>query len=87
MRIRIDPHTLDRAEERGTNAAEIEDVLLTGSAVSARQGRSARAKVFPFGKERLGKYYDQKRVEVIYIEENETAVTVTVYVFFGNWET
>jgi len=35
---------------------------------------------------RLGKYYEQKRVEVIYTVEGETIVTVTVYVFYGRWE-
>ncbi len=36
--------------------------------------------------ERLGKYYEQKRVEVIYVEEQESIVTVTVYVFYGEWK-
>jgi hypothetical protein len=27
MRIQIDPHTLERAEERGTNGEEIKDVI------------------------------------------------------------
>jgi hypothetical protein len=43
--------------------------------------------VFSFKKERLGKYYEEKRVEVIYIEEGELTVTVTVYVFYGEWKT
>ncbi len=28
MNIQIDPHTLERAEERGTNADEIMDVII-----------------------------------------------------------
>jgi len=28
MEIQIDPHTLERAEERGTNEAEIKDVII-----------------------------------------------------------
>jgi hypothetical protein len=28
----------------------------------------------------------QKRVEVFYIEEDETIITVTVYVFYGRWD-
>lgn len=31
-------------------------------------------------------FYEQKRIEVIYIEENNVVITVTVYVFFGKWE-
>ncbi len=86
MQIRIEPHTLQRAEERGTNAQEIEDVLRTGTDVPAKGSRRAKAKVYPFGQVRLGKYYEQKRVEVIYTVEGETIVTVTVYVFYGRWE-
>jgi hypothetical protein len=42
--------------------------------------------VFSFKKERLGKYYEEKRVEVIYFEEDQLIITVTVYVFYGEWE-
>jgi len=31
-------------------------------------------------------YYDQKKVQVIYVVQEEVAVTVTVYVFYGKWE-
>lgn len=86
IEIRIEPHTLQRAEERGTSVQEIEDVLHTGTEVPAKGGRRAKAKVYPFRQTRLGKYYEQKRVEVIYAVEGETLVTVTVYVFYGRWE-
>jgi hypothetical protein len=45
-----------------------------------------KAKIFPFGQIRLGNYYEQKRVEVFYISQHDTIVTVTVYVFYGQWE-
>jgi len=45
-----------------------------------------KAKVFEFQQERMGKFYEQKRVEVIYTIEANTIVTVTVYVFYGKWE-
>ncbi|GAB1470423.1 hypothetical protein MASR2M66_13000 [Chloroflexota bacterium] len=80
MNIQIEPHTLQRAEERGTNMAEIRVVL------EARGNRKAKAKVFTLKKERLGKYYEEKRVEVIYVEEKGTIITVTVYVFYGEWK-
>jgi hypothetical protein len=35
---------------------------------------------------RLGKFYEQKKVEVFYIIEKDTIITVTVYVFYGKWE-
>jgi hypothetical protein len=85
VKIIIDPHTLERAEERGTNAEEIEDVVRTGFPIPAKHGRLGKAKIFDFQKTRIGRHYRQKRVEVIYTMEGETSVTVTLYVFFGEW--
>jgi hypothetical protein len=86
MEIQIDPHTLERAEERGTNEREIKDVINGGLSIPAKHGRLGKAKVYDFKQQRHGKYYEQKRVEVIYALEEETIVTVTVYVFYGKWE-
>ena len=86
MEIKIEPHTLERAQERGTNRDEIRDVLENGIDVSARGNRKGKAKIFDFQRERLGKHYQQKRVEVIYMQEKDVMVTVTVYVFYGEWK-
>lgn len=86
MKIQIDIHTLKRAKERGTNEKEIEDVIRTGFTISAKHDRIGKAKIYDFKQERNGKYYEQKRVEVIYTLENDFIITVTVYVFYGKWE-
>ena len=86
MEIRIDPHTLERAEERGTSEPEIHDVIGTGFLISARRGRLGKGKVYSFKQSRHGRYYDHKRVEVIYTVEEDQVTTVTVYVFYGHWE-
>ena len=86
MKIQIDPHTRERAEERGTNEEEIEDTISTGFSIPAKSGRTGRAKIFSFGQKRHGRYYDQKRFEVFYAVEGEAIITVTVYVFYGSWE-
>ncbi len=86
MRIQIEPHTLRRAEERGANIEEIEITLENGIEIPARGNRKAKAKVFSFKQERIGKYYEEKRVEVIYIEDEDIMITVTVYVFYGEWK-
>ena len=86
MEIQIDPHTLERAEERGTNEEEIKDVIKTGFAIPGRYGRMGRAKVYDFNQKRHGKFYEQKRVEVFYTIESSVIITVTVYVFYGKWE-
>lgn len=86
MKIQIEPHTLQRAQERGSSEKEIKETLLEGAIISARSGRQAKMKVFPFNAERNGKFYKQKKVEVYYLIENDIIITVTIYVFFGNFE-
>jgi hypothetical protein len=63
--IRIDPHTAARALERGTNEQEIQDVLATGDAIPAGGSRVAKAKVFAYDSMWNGRFYAEKRVEVI----------------------
>lgn len=84
--IQIDPHTLLRAEERGASKEEIIDVIKTGTEFEAKKGRLGKYKIFLFQKIRNGKIYEQKKIEVIYIPEENKIITVTVYVFYGKWE-
>jgi hypothetical protein len=86
MEIQIDPHTLERAEERGTNEAEIQDVIHIGFSIPAKFGRIGKAKVYDFKQNRHNKHYEHKRVEVFYLIEGDKIITVTVYVFYGKWE-
>lgn len=86
MNLRIDSHALERAQERGVTENEIRDVLETGYPLQAKYSRLGKAKVFPFNESRLGKLYEQKRVEVIYALEGDTMTVVTVYVFYGKWK-
>lgn len=86
MEIQIDSHTLERAEERGTNEDEIRDVIQTGFSIAAKYGRIGKAKIYDFKHTRLNKFYEQKRVEVFYTIERNKIITVTVYVFYGEWE-
>lgn len=86
MEIQIDLHTLERAEERGTIADEIRDVINTGFDIPAKYDNIGKAKIFKFNGIRNNKYYEQKRVEAFYIIEANKIVTVTVYVFYGKWE-
>lgn len=48
MEIRIDPHTLERAEERGIDAEEIKDVIYSGIPIPAKSGRFGKAKTYNF---------------------------------------
>jgi hypothetical protein len=85
MEIQIDVHTLERAEERGATKEEIEDVITAGFPIPAKHGRVAKARGCAFDQERHGRYYEQKRVEVVYTVQGDAIITVTVYVFYGKW--
>jgi hypothetical protein len=86
MAIFINPHALERAAKRGTHEEEIIEVWLSGLTVSAKYGRKGKAKIFDFKAERLEQFYEQKRVEIFYIEEGDDIIIITVYVFYGKWE-
>jgi len=60
MKIQVDSHTLERAEERGTNEKEIIDVIQTGFAIPAKYGRLGKTKIYDFRQKRDGRYYEQK---------------------------
>ncbi len=85
MKIIIDPHTLQRAAERGASEKEIIDTMNTGLLSVAKGGRKSRSKVFDFNSEWSGKHYEQKKIEVIFTEQDDSIITVTVYVFYGKW--
>jgi hypothetical protein len=54
--------------------------------ISAKNLRFGKAKVYNYKSKRNNKYYEQKRVEVIYTIEKDLITTITVYVFYGKWE-
>ena len=85
MKIQIEPHTLQRAKERGATETEIIEVLETGIDILSRFGRLDKSKVFEFNDYRIQKYYKEKKVEVYYIIELQNLITVTVYVFYGKF--
>jgi hypothetical protein len=74
MEIQIDFHTLERAEERGTSEEEIRDVINSGFSILAKAGRLGKAKVYDFQQKRHDKFYEQKRVEVIYAVEKDAII-------------
>ncbi|MBM3325628.1 MAG: DUF4258 domain-containing protein [Calditrichaeota bacterium] len=86
IQIQIDPHTRQRMPKRGVSQSEIVEVIQTGELFPAKLGRTGRFKVFQFDSIYEGKFYQQKRIEVIYVEENNKIVTVTVYARYGKWE-
>jgi hypothetical protein len=50
-----------------------------------KKGRKGKSKVFDFQQFRNGKFYEEKKLEVFYIVQEEFIITVTVYVFYGKF--
>ena len=82
VKIIIEPHTIERANERGANETEIRDVIKNGAAFPAKYGKLARFKIYDFNTIWNNKLYKQKKVEVYYVIENDKVFTVTVFVFY-----
>jgi hypothetical protein len=85
MRFRLIEHALERALERGATEKEIEAVLVEGESVSAKKGRMARQLVFDTEVIWLGRTYPQKKIMVIYVEQDGEIVVITVKVYYGCW--
>ena len=78
-------HAKERAEERGATLEEVLDVLRTGKTSSAKKGKYQKEKVFKFEQKWMGKFYKEKKVRIVYTEEEGNIVIITVYVFYGKW--
>lgn len=85
MQIQIEPHTLERAVERGASESEIIETLNSGINIPGKAGRSGKYKVFIFDAIRNGRFYNEKKLEVYYIIQKEKIITITVYVFYGKF--
>lgn len=71
MEIRLDKHTIEQMTKRGTNEAQIKEMLNEATECDAQYGRKRKSKVFNYNKMWCGKYYKEKKMEVIYILEKD----------------
>ncbi len=85
MRIKLTEHARERAKERGTTEEEIGLVLASDSEIQLKKRRKSKELVFEYNKNWLGKHYPQKKVKVVYTEENDDTVVITIKVFYGRW--
>jgi len=85
MKIRLVEHARERVHERGTTEEEISMVLSKGERVEVKKGRKGMELVFDYDQEWLGKHYLQKKVKVVYVEEGDEVVVITVKVYYGMW--
>lgn len=85
MKIRIDPHALARMPFRGISTEEVAEVLRRGQEAQARGERRAKEMVFAHEQLWAGRHYDQKKVRVVYMVEDDEIVVVTVLAYYGRW--
>lgn len=85
MGIICDEHLLDMMAERGTSLTEVVETIELGAPVPAHSGRQARVRVFPLLSEWKGRHYEEKEVRVVYAQEGEDIVPVTVITRFGRF--
>ena len=82
MRVHIHPHARERMQERGADEEEIMATLERGEQFKARFGRVGFRPNFPFNKERRGRLFATKQVELYAIQENDAWVVITVLTRF-----
>lgn len=69
-------------QERGANEEEIRAALERGEQFKARFGRMGFRRNFPFNKERGGRFFATKQVELYAIQANDVWVVITVLTRF-----
>ena len=74
---------------RGAEESEVIYAIREGVRAPARRGKFSARSNFQFGRESPinGRYYKHKTVEVIFADEIEEVVVVTVKVYYSNEDT
>jgi hypothetical protein len=80
--VRLTVHAREQCLERGTNEAEVSEVILRGPREPAKHGRWLYRLNLPHGREWQGRTYAIKQVAPIVAETDEEFVVITVYTFY-----
>ena len=78
MNVRLDPHALDRLQERGATQPEVVNTVLDGEPFPAKYGRSGFRRNFAFNGTWLGRFYATKQVEAYAVREGDDWLVITV---------
>ncbi|MBM3323144.1 DUF4258 domain-containing protein [candidate division WOR-3 bacterium] len=80
--IRFSRHARENMGFRGASDAEVTEAIQTSPWQPAERGRQECLKEFPFGREWNGRGYSRKQVRPVFVEEPDSIVVVTVYVYY-----
>jgi len=86
--IRLSSHARARARERGASEEEIREVVLKGAREPARHGSWQVTHRLPGGGRSPvdGMRYNEKTIQVVFVDEPDEIVVVTVKVFYRGRE-
>ena len=79
-------HARTQMADRGVSEIEVAIALTDGYDVNVRYPRKGRRKVFTSGYVMHGRSYPHMELTVVYAEEGELFVIVTVIARYGMWE-
>ncbi len=82
MVVRLSPHALDRAAERGATEAEIAATIEHGETVPARHGRTGFRRIFSGPWVWRQRTFDGKQLFVYAVQRGDDWLVVTVIVKF-----
>jgi hypothetical protein len=80
MTVRLHPHALERAEERGATEEQIIVAVQTGEQFPAKYGRTGFRRNFVFDGLWRGKDYHTQQIEAFAIQEEDDWLVITVIV-------
>lgn len=79
-------HAREHMLERGASEEEVRETPTLGERALAKAGRWAKERVCQYNDEWQGRHYEQKKIGVIHVEEDERLVVITVYAYYSRWE-
>ena len=72
--------------ERGVSENEVREVAARGQTAEARGERQALELVLAYNDYWQGRFYEHKKVKIVYVDEGSDRVVITVYAYYGRWE-
>jgi hypothetical protein len=82
VRIRLHPHAFTRLAERGASEGEVIATVEEGERFPAKLGRHGFRRNFEYNAQWRGRFYANKQVEAIAVEEDGWLVITVMVRFF-----
>jgi hypothetical protein len=80
--IRLSRHARENMVYRGASDSEIVEAIRNSTWQPAERGRWECRREFDFGRQWNGRLYAKKQVRPVFVDETDSIVVVTVYVYY-----